>query len=120
MGASVLHLGRPLLAYRALLGLRTSWLSREILAFGVFMPLAIAYAIKPLPALGVAAASAGVFGVLCSVLIYAVTPRWSFVHVFTRFVVGAAIAGVVAVRFWPLLPIVIAVQLYERNRFFTR
>jgi formate dehydrogenase iron-sulfur subunit len=120
MGASVLHLGRPLYAYRALLGLRTSWLSREILAFGVFMPLAIAYAAKPWPALGVAAAGAGVFGVVCSVLIYATTPRWSLPHVFVRFFFGAAIAGVAAVRFWPLLPLVIAAQLYERNRFFTR
>jgi formate dehydrogenase iron-sulfur subunit len=29
LGASVFHLGRPLLAWRAVLGLRTSWLSRE-------------------------------------------------------------------------------------------
>jgi formate dehydrogenase iron-sulfur subunit len=34
--ASVLHLGRPLYAYRALIGLRHSWLSREVLAFGIF------------------------------------------------------------------------------------
>ncbi len=43
MGASVLHLGRPLLAFRAILGFRTSWLSREILCFGVFAQLAILY-----------------------------------------------------------------------------
>ena len=35
-GASVLHLGRPLYAYRAIIGLRHSWLSREVLAFGFF------------------------------------------------------------------------------------
>jgi formate dehydrogenase iron-sulfur subunit len=40
--ASVLHLGRPLYAYRALIGLRHSWLSREVLAFGVFATLATA------------------------------------------------------------------------------
>src|SRR6478609_21566 len=31
IGASTLHLGRPHLAFRALIGLRTSWLSREAL-----------------------------------------------------------------------------------------
>jgi Fe-S-cluster-containing dehydrogenase component/DMSO reductase anchor subunit len=41
--ASVLHLGRPLYAYRALIGLRHSWLSREVLAFGVYAKLATAF-----------------------------------------------------------------------------
>ena len=44
LAVSVLHLGRPRYAYRAVLGLRHSWLSREILAFGVFAGLAVAYA----------------------------------------------------------------------------
>jgi len=41
MGASVLHLGQPLKAWRFFLGLRTSWLSREILAFSMFAPIPI-------------------------------------------------------------------------------
>ena len=44
LGVSVLHLGRPRYAYRAVLGLRHSWLSREILAFGIFAALAVVYA----------------------------------------------------------------------------
>ena len=36
LAVSVLHLGRPLGAWRAFLGLRTSWMSREIFAFGIF------------------------------------------------------------------------------------
>ena len=36
LAASVFHLGRPLGAWRFFLGLRTSWMSREILAFGLF------------------------------------------------------------------------------------
>ncbi len=35
--AALLHLGRPMLAFRAFLGWRTSWLSREAILFGVFM-----------------------------------------------------------------------------------
>ena len=42
MGASLFHLGQPLKAWRFFLGLRTSWLSREILAFSLFAPIPIA------------------------------------------------------------------------------
>lgn len=41
MAASVFHLGQPLKAWRFFLGLRTSWLSREILAFSLFAPLPV-------------------------------------------------------------------------------
>ena len=38
MLAAVFHLGQPLKAWRFFLGLKTSWLSREILAFSLFAP----------------------------------------------------------------------------------
>ncbi|HXF10058.1 MAG TPA: DmsC/YnfH family molybdoenzyme membrane anchor subunit [Desulfuromonadaceae bacterium] len=38
--AAPLHLGQPLKAWRAFLGWRTSWLSREIIAFNMLAPLA--------------------------------------------------------------------------------
>jgi formate dehydrogenase iron-sulfur subunit len=44
LGSSTLHLGRPQYAWRAVIGLRHSWLSREIVAFGVFAKLAVLYA----------------------------------------------------------------------------
>ncbi len=37
---SIFHLGRPLYAFRAILGFRRSWLSREIVAFGILGGLA--------------------------------------------------------------------------------
>src|SRR5258708_30734335 len=43
-GASALHLGRPLYAWRAFIGLKTSWLSREIIVFGLYAILALIYA----------------------------------------------------------------------------
>jgi formate dehydrogenase iron-sulfur subunit len=50
MAASVFHLGQPLKAWRFFLGLRTSWLSREILAFSLFAPIPVALiAISLLP-----------------------------------------------------------------------
>ncbi|MEO5712512.1 MAG: DmsC/YnfH family molybdoenzyme membrane anchor subunit [Luteolibacter sp.] len=42
MGASIFHLGQPLKAWRFFIGLRTSWLSREILAFSMFAPIPMA------------------------------------------------------------------------------
>jgi Fe-S-cluster-containing dehydrogenase component/DMSO reductase anchor subunit len=41
LGVSVLHLGRPMGAWRFFLGLRTSWMSREILAFSVLAGAAV-------------------------------------------------------------------------------
>lgn len=136
LGASVLHLGRPLYAYRAIIGLRHSWLSREIVAFGGFMPLAIAYAVVPVLALGVVAAAVGLIGVLCSVLIYTTTRRasWSVPRVTARFFGGAAISGTATVVWADALrsgswlgalgmtivfAVVVAAQLYERHLFFT-
>ena len=43
LGASLLHLGRPLYAYRAILGLRHSWLSREVVTLGLFAKLAAVF-----------------------------------------------------------------------------
>jgi formate dehydrogenase iron-sulfur subunit len=103
LGASVLHLGRPLYAFRALLGLRTSWMSREILVFGLFAALAMAYAASfwfpPAAALqsGLrgAVAATGLTGVLCSVLIYHATRRasWSAPATGFKFFMTAAILG---------------------------
>lgn len=39
MAAATFHLGQPLKAWRFFLGLKTSWLSREILAFSLFAPI---------------------------------------------------------------------------------
>lgn len=82
LGASVLHLGRPLLAWRALLGLGHSWLSREIAAFSVFAGAASAWAaasvlgVSGARVLGVSVGISGIAGVGCSVAIYATTGRW--------------------------------------------
>ena len=44
LGASTLHLGRPIHAYRALRMWRRSWLSREVLLFSAFSAVAGVYA----------------------------------------------------------------------------
>lgn len=88
IAASTCHLGRPRHAWRAFIGLKTSWLSREILAFGAFAALAALYAgglllRERLPAggqqgvdgLGYFVALVGIAAVLCSVMLYHVTRR---------------------------------------------
>jgi len=108
LGASVFHLGRPFYAYRAMLGLRHSWLSREILAFGLFAGMACTYCgatlLIPdaagglLNVLAWLVAVAGVAGVFCSVMIYAFTQRefWSFWRTTSRFGLTMAVLGTAA------------------------
>ena len=103
LAASVLHLGRPWLAWRAVLGLRHSWLSREIVAFGLFAAAATADAAARggdappglVAGLDLAVVVAGVVGVGCSVQIYVVTRRrwWSVGRTGPRFVLSALASG---------------------------
>src|SRR5262249_8662704 len=97
-----LHLGRPLGAWRAFLGLRTSWMSREIVAFGVFAgaaSLLTAAAIwslpVPLSVTASATAGLGLLGIFCSAMIYVDTRRafWNASLVFTRFFGAALLLG---------------------------
>jgi formate dehydrogenase iron-sulfur subunit len=104
LATSVFHLGRPQYAFRAVIGLRHSWLSREIVAFGIFAVLACAYATANLIAprageglrvLGIAVALSGIAGVLCSVFVYAVTRRalWSAAPTTARFLLTTVLLG---------------------------
>jgi DMSO reductase anchor subunit len=98
---AVLHLGRPLQAYRAWLGWRTSWLSREVLAFGAYVPAVIGAAgvawIFPnwswLAEL--AALVAGILAIYSSAMIYISTrrPWWSASLTLRRFALTAFVLG---------------------------
>ncbi len=107
--ASVFHLGRPWLAYRAVMGWRTSWLSREVIAFGLFAGLAFVYAtIQWLTifdmtvsnefrrALGGLVAASGLAGVACSTMIYASTrrPFWNAGYTAVKFFLTCAVLGI--------------------------
>jgi DMSO reductase anchor subunit len=91
LGASLAHLGRPQYAYRAVLGLRHSWLSREVVALGTFAKAAGAYvAVETLTpsllespgwlrlATLAMVAALGAVGVGCSVMVYHAVrrPHW--------------------------------------------
>lgn len=107
LGGSLFHLGRPQYAFRAVLGLKHSWLSREIVAFGFFAALAVVYAaacwqVEPdsgwLPLLGGSVAVTGSVGLVCSVMIYVFTKRdfWSPTQTAVKFTLTAAVLGIAA------------------------
>jgi len=108
IAAAVFHLGRPRYAYRAWIGLRTSWLSREIVAFGLFAALASLYAAAPLLSwlgigwprafdswLAAGVVATGLAGVICSAMIYASTnrPFWGLAWTLPKFLLTGAVLG---------------------------
>lgn len=90
-----LHLGQPLKAWRCFLGWRQSWFSREIIAFGIFVPIAAmnvaAYWLPSLAAfqhlLAWLTTLTGAVAVGCSAMIYVDTHRefWRASQSFGKF-----------------------------------
>lgn len=118
------HLGRPFLAFRAFLGWRTSWMSREVIAFGVFVPVVISaagmsarlawgggagevegFVAEVLPALRLFALGLGGIGTICSVMVYVDTRRFlwrssSTGPLFAGTLLGLGGVGVTAAGAW--------------------
>jgi Fe-S-cluster-containing dehydrogenase component/DMSO reductase anchor subunit len=109
LAVAQLHLGRPLYAFRAFLGLKTSWLSREAMAGLAFMGLAALYtalhwfapgqSFIPLDAVETTTGlllmvSAGLF-VASSAMVYRATPRplWRSQRTTLKFFSTAIILG---------------------------
>ena len=109
LNISVLHLGRPAYAWRALKMWRRSWLSREVLLFGLFFTtlfaltavswlnaLHLGMKIAPvLLALKVLSPALGIAGILASAYIYLVParPAWNTPHTPIDFIFSAAVLG---------------------------
>ena len=99
---AALHLGKPLKAWRAFLGWRTSWFSREVIVFGAFVPISIgalagswagSEALSQVA--GVLASTIGLAGVACSAMIYVDTHRefWKASQCFGKFFGTTALLG---------------------------
>ncbi len=101
LGASTMHLGRPIHAWRAMRGLRRSWLSREVLTLSLFAGAAGAFAgilFFGMPgrfAAGLATALAGIAGITCSARIYMVRarPAWFSGYTVAEFFSTALLLG---------------------------
>lgn len=102
LGSSLAHLGRPALAWKAVIGLRHSWVSREIVALSLFTAFAAITAVLGVvqttvpDALVVATGATGAAGVACSAAIYAATGRrwWSLPRLLTRYAFTVASFGI--------------------------
>lgn len=101
LGASTLHLGRPIHAFRAMRGLRRSWLSREVLTLSLFAGAAgmfagiLYFALPGRGAAGFATALAGIAGITCSARIYVVRarPAWFSGYTVAEFFSTALLLG---------------------------
>ena len=108
---STTHLGRPLKAWRAFLGLRKSWMSREIFAFSIYAGAASGLILLPanLP-LAVATFALALGSVACSAMIYIDThrPFWAARLTLPKFfgttaLLGATTAGALCAWIAPVL-----------------
>jgi formate dehydrogenase iron-sulfur subunit len=112
LAASILHLGRPLGAWRAWLGIRRSWMSREIVAFGGFFGLTLAMTLLAwlpsgsslfdapvqqslLAQMTRITAAMGLLGIACSAMIYIDTQRpcWGWSQVAPKFFGTVIVTG---------------------------
>lgn len=105
MALSALHLGRKGRAWRAVLGLRTSWLSREIVAYAAFVGVAALHllAAPAAPVLGPAALVLGALALAAMDRVYGVVrlPAGARPHSSGALLTAAFVAGVMALS--PLL-----------------
>jgi Fe-S-cluster-containing dehydrogenase component/DMSO reductase anchor subunit len=120
LGLSMLHLGRPLLAWKAVLGWRRSWLSREVIAFSALAASTVLYTAFSLAAwflggdreasgfswaLGIARAGLGggvivssAAAIYASAMVYRDTPRalWATRDTLWKFALTSAVVGLPA------------------------
>jgi formate dehydrogenase iron-sulfur subunit len=141
LGGSTLHLGRPLEAWRCFAGLRTSWLSREIMVFGVFAALALICAgsfwlpalnnfasvpfvpelssLSAQNALAIAVSVSGLAGVFCSVMIYRDTRRtfWRTRITAPKFIGTMLLLGPAAILFTTIVQSVLTPVVLSQTVF---
>ena len=116
MGLSTLHLGKKFLAYRAIFNWKTSWLSREILFFTLFMISSVVFLFIPEKQwLGYLALMIGFFAAISADNVYRVVAKvnkkffhsaqvWLtmlfFICFFNSFIAGVLVLGLIKTIFY--------------------
>ena len=95
LAGSLLHLGRPTRAWKAIRNVRTSWLSREIVAFSAAIPCSALLALHPTALVTVVAALVNIAAIVVNAQVYRVAPRpaWDTPLTTVRFLASAARLG---------------------------
>lgn len=112
LGASTLHLGRPIYAFRALSMWRRSWLSREVLFFSLFSMAAIGYAsllwVRSTGSVfaGAMTAAFGGLAIYASARLYMVAarPAWNSLNTIAEFYLSAVLTGTLAASLFTPAP----------------
>ena len=124
LGVAILHLGRPFKAYRAMAGIKHSWLSREIAGFNLFAGAAstlLAWKWFDLSFvtgfdsgwISLNVLGSGVIAVGCSAMLYIVTkrPLWTAFRTFSFFFMTTVVLGLAIGTTW--LPWLISESQYR-------
>lgn len=106
LSASLAHLGQPLKAWRVVLGLRTSWMSREILVFNALAGAATAWVTalwllpRAAPLVAPPLVALAALALHCSAMLYDATGRgfWCWRRAMGAFVGTAAMLGAAALQ----------------------
>lgn len=106
---SLLHLGHPLLAFRAITNLGSSWLSREVVLFSITLVMLVLYYLKVSDAdpngrkgVGGLASLVALLALIASALVYTLPARTAWGNLYTTFffITTAAILGPMYVSFF--------------------
>lgn len=108
---STLHLGRPLRAYMSILNIKTSWLSREILTFGIFMLFGFGSLIIGEYWIVIVASIAGLFFLVSVEKLYSVTrKRYNTpIHSANTITMALVFASLFA-EFWNILLVLLVLK----------
>lgn len=109
---STAHLGKPLRAYLSIVNIKTSWLSREILIFGLFMISGFFALFTSLWWLTVVAAIVGMLFLFSVEMLYFVTRKRgnSFVHTGNTIAIALVFASLFAMQ-WDILIALLALKV---------
>ena len=124
MIVSILHLGKPVKAWRALLNVRSSWLSREIVAYSLFLAVSgLFLLVWPTTVLGILSMFLGLATLVSIDMVYATVDRRSILLQKSGSIVLTGILFFAVLAQVPILLIVMLVGngvVYIRELLITR
>jgi Fe-S-cluster-containing dehydrogenase component/DMSO reductase anchor subunit len=94
---STLHLGKKIRAWRAILNLRHSWLSREIFSYSLFLCLSAIYLFNKQPAIGYAGLLAGAASLVSIDMVYKLTERKE------KYILHSSMVWITGLMIWSFL-----------------